>query len=246
VAKFTLKKLAKNLQRNDILVPHIDLYQSKGEFPDVWNIEIRNTKAPDPYFHPSGDCFTDPVTLYLEKSGQGRASRTIDYGLRRVFDCGHFWHGYYQNILVEMGFVEPNNVEKPVTYERVGRDTGFELLWTGRGTIDLFDVKIPGQPHSYIVDLKTMGDEEFDNGPRPETFKKWEAQLNCYMDWTGLHHGFILGVRKGGTRGPAGRPQHDLKEFRVAYQPALLSDIYRRWEQAQRYLDGVDEVPSID
>jgi hypothetical protein len=245
MAKFTLRKLAKDLQRNDILVPHIDLYQSKGKFPDVWNIEIRNTKDPDPYFHPSGDCFTDPVQLYLEKTGQVKR-RGVDFGLRRVFDCGHFWHGYYQSILIEMGFVEPENVEKSVFYERVGRDTGFELLWSGKGTLDLFAVKIPGQPHPYIVDLKTMGDEEFDNGPRPETFKKWEAQVNCYMDWTGMKNAFILGIRKGGTRGQSGRPQHDLKEFKIAYRPELLREIYARWEQAQRYLDGVEDVPTVD
>lgn len=144
-----------------------------------------------------------------------------------------------------MGFVSAENVEKQVTYERVGRDTGYELLWTGRGTMDLLDVQIPGQPHGYIVDLKTMSDTEFDSGPRPETLKKWKAQLNCYMNWTGMHNAFILCVRKGGTRGAGGRPQHDLKEITIQYDENLLSEIYARWEQAQRYIDGVDNVPSI-
>lgn len=232
--KLDVKKLLKQLDRNDKLVPHINMYQDKGEFPPVWNIQIHNVKAPDPYFHPSGDCFTDPVELYLQKTGQQERS-SIGHPMRRVFDCGHFWHGYYQNILVDMGFVLPENVERPITVVRPQK-------WVGKGTIDLLDVDIPGHG-KYLVDLKTMNDVEFDDGPSDRTWKKWEAQVNCYMDWTGRRDAFILAVRKGGTKQAGSRPQHDLKEYTVEYKPELLEEIYGRWEQAQRYIDGVDDVP---
>lgn len=242
--KLQMDKLSKGLMRNDILVPHIDRYQALGDFPDVWNIEIRNTKESDPYFHPSGDCFTDVEQLVAEKTGKAKR-RGIDFALRRVFDCGHFWHGYYQEILVAMGLVAPENVEKQVTHVHknlIGatKERCEQVLWIGRGTLDLYDVTIPGQKETFIVDLKTMNNKEFDEGPRAETFAKWEAQVNCYMDWTGCRNAIILGVRKGGAPGIAGRPQHDLKEFKISYKPELLKDIYGRWTEAQRLIDAAN------
>lgn len=167
--KLNLKKLVKN----ELLVPHLDAYQEAGKFPPVWNVEIRNYKEPDPHFHPSGDCFTNPVQLYMEKTGQVKRERP-GYALRRIFDVGHMWHGYIQEIVKAMGFVEPHNVEKLVTFDY--KMNG--VSWMGKGSIDLFDVSIPNRGN-YIVDIKTMNDEEFDNGPKEDTLKKWEAQLNC-------------------------------------------------------------------
>lgn len=238
MAKLNVEKLLKDLKRNNKLVPHINWYQDKQEFPPAWTIEIQNTKEPDPYFHPSSDCFTNPVQLYYEKLGTV-PKEPILHPLRRVFDCGHFWHGYYQNILIDMGFITKENVEKQFTKQLSYDGTDF----IGRGTLDLLDVTIPGLTTKYIVDIKTMNDKEFDEGPSDRTFQKWEAQVNLYMDWTGNHSAFILAVRKGGTKNSNGRPQHDLEEFTIQYKPELIAEIYSRWAQAQRYIDGVDDVP---
>lgn len=83
------------------------------------------------------------------------------------------WHGYIQNILVEMGFVSPENVER-----RLIQSVG---LATGSGTADLVDVNIPGHG-SWLVDIKTMNKTEFEQGASEYTLMKWKAQVSCYMD----------------------------------------------------------------
>lgn len=235
MVKFDLREFAKELTRGQILVPHIDRYQDAGEFPETWNVEIRNYKEPDPYFHPSGDTFTPPEQLAKEKLG--KASRSpVRHPLRRIFDCGHFWHGYYQGILVEMGVVEPENVEKPFVVRRRN--------FIGKGTLDLYKVQIPGTKGEWIVDLKTVSDTEYDAGIREETMKKWTAQLCVYSEWTGCRNLMILAVRKGATRNPAGGAQHDLKEYIIKYDEKLVEEIYDRWEKAQNLIledpDGLD------
>jgi hypothetical protein len=65
-------------------------------------------------------------------------SKPVTPALQRTFDCGHMWHGYIQGILMEMGFVHPDNVERKLKYIIKGN-------CIGAGTADLVDVNIPGQ-----------------------------------------------------------------------------------------------------
>lgn len=213
------KTLLKKLSTGNMLVPYIDQYQNKGEFPDKWTIEIENfRRVPDQAFHPSGDCLASPKELYKRLTGQ-EVKRT-PAGLRRVFDCGHFWHAYYQSIIVAMGYAKPENVER--TYKYNHKDG-----WLGKGTLDLI-VDMP-KGGEYIVDLKTMNDQEFDTGPYPLTLAKWTAQVNCYMHWTGIKKAFILCIRKGGSPGKGGLPAHDLREITIEYDENLIEDIYKKW-----------------
>lgn len=213
-------KLLKKLSDGSILASRIEMYQNKGEFPDKWIIEIENDrrKEPDQCFHPSGDCLASEEELY--KRLTGKESKRISAGLRRVFDCGHFWHAYYQNIIVDMGYADIENVERTYTYEH-------ESGWTGKGTVDLI-ADFP-QKGTFIVDMKTMNDVEFDTGPFPQTLAKWTAQLNCYMHWTGIDQAFILAIRKGGTSGKGGLPAHDIREISIEYDNALIEQIYSKW-----------------
>lgn len=213
------RSLLKNLNQGFILVPHINRYQDRGEFPDTWNIEIRNFKGTDSYFHPSGDCYESISNLYLKLTGQVEY-KSISHPLRRVFDCGHFWHGYYQEILKHMGFTDDERIEQTFTYQS-------EKGWTAKGTLDV-RVDIP-KKGEFIVDMKTVNDTEYDEGIRPETLKKWTAQVNCYMDWTGIRNAFILAIRKGGTQQKGGKPMHDLKEIAIPYDKDLIEKIYTRW-----------------
>lgn len=235
MAVVDLKAIWKEMTQGYILVPHINRYQDAGEFPETWNVEIRNYKESDPYFHPSGDTFTSPEQLAKEKLGKA-TKMPVRHPLRRIFDCGHFWHGYYQGILVEMGVVEPDNVERSFTVNRRN--------FVGKGTVDLYDVQIPGSKGKWIVDLKTVSDTEYDTGIREETMKKWTAQLSLYGEWTGCRNLMILAIRKGGTKNPTGGAQHDLKEFIIKYDEELVEEIYDRWEKAQNLIledpDGLD------
>lgn len=231
----------KKLNNGYMLVPLIDSFQERAEFPDTWNIEIRNFKKGDKYFHPSGDCLENPITLYEKLMGLATPSK-VNYSLRRVFDAGHFWHGYYQEILKYMGLAKEENIERTLTYNH-------SWGWTAKGTLDIIvDIPRKGQ---WIVDMKTVNDTEFDEGIRPHTLAKWQAQVNCYMHWTGITDAFILAIRKGGTAGRGGRPMHDLMEIPIQYDPELIDSIYRRWNLVHEAVKRgtpptVEEIDALD
>lgn len=222
--------LLRTLTINDgaILTPHIESYQSHGKFPPVWNIEIVNYKEKDQFFHPSGDCFTPPQQLWREKMGLA-SKPPISSALRRTFDCGHMWHGYLQSMLVDMQFVLPENVERQ--HMHFGSD------FTAKGTIDLLDVEIPGQG-TWLVDIKTMNKPEFLAGASSFTFKKWEAQVNCYMDWMDVDKAMILAICKDSP--------HGMREYKIERKPALIDEIYQRWGYVQHHLDLMELPPATD
>lgn len=203
------------VNQGQILAPLIDQYLARGKFPPTWELTIENEKPWDPHFHPSSDSFADPDILYLDKTGQLKRS-PISASLRKTFDVGHMWHRYLQNVLIEMGLVLAENVELPLQ----------RLLWTiddrefyGHGTADLVAVTIPGHG-SWLVDIKTMGKENFQN-PSEDTMKKYYAQVNLYGDWLGTEKMLILGVCKDSP--------HDFREWIVPRDEATLNDIYSRW-----------------
>lgn len=206
-----------------ILVPHIDAYQAKAKFPPTWTIVIENEKKGDPYFHPSTDCFLDIETLYRHKKGEIKPS-PISPALRRTFDAGHMWHRYIQNILVDMGLVSSNNVERELIHEI---ETGYGKAIC-KGTADLVDVNIPGNGY-WLVDIKTMNKEQF-GAPDEKMMKKYFAQVNCYGDWLGTDKMMILAVCKDSP--------HDFREFIVPKDTSTLEDIYNRWAIVQYCIDN--------
>lgn len=226
-----------NLKRYNegmILVPLINKYQDKGDFPPKWNIEIRNFKKGDKFFHPSGDCYESIENLYLKLMGQLEI-KPVNHPLRRVFDCGHFWHGYYQEIIKHMGLTTDADIEKTLTFNHPDG-------WTAKGTLDLI-AQIP-KHGEFIVDLKTVNDTEYDTGIRPETLKKWTAQVSMYMHWTDIRRAFILAVRKGGTTTTNKKPMHDLKEIAIPYDQAIVDKIYSRWSLVWKCVQrGIPPTP---
>lgn len=202
-----------------LLAPLIARYQDKADFPERWMIEIRNFKGSDSFFHPSGDCY-EPIELLYKKLMGELEPKSVSHPLRRVFDCGHFWHGYYQEIIKHMGLTDDSKIEKSLKYQH-------EDGWTAKGTLDII-VDIPNKGE-FIVDMKTVNDTEYDSGIRPDTLKKWTAQVNCYMHWTGIKRAFILAIRKGGTQAPGRKPMHDLKEIAIPYDEDIINQVYRRW-----------------
>lgn len=224
------KKLLRTLTvgSGTILVPHINAYQARGKFPPTWTIVIENEKEVDNYFHPSTDCFRSVEDLYKEKKGQ-LVSRSISPALRRTFDAGHMWHRYIQNILVDMGFVAPSNVERPLLH-KINTEYGEAI---GKGTADLVDVQIPGNGY-WLVDIKTMNSQQF-GAPDEQMMLKYFAQVNCYADWLGTDKMMILAICKDSP--------HDFREFVVQKDQATLDDIYHRWTFAQYCIDN-DIVPT--
>lgn len=209
------------LDNGAILAPHIDIYQERARFPRHWDIRVENFKPDDGDFHPSGHCFMSARELYFNRlplrdnAEACVAQREIGATLRRTFDCGHMWHGYLGSILIDMKFVKPENVERHVNYV-IGSGC------RGSGTADLVDVSIPNQG-TWLVDMKTMNKREFEQKmPNEHTFKKWEAQVNCYMDWVGAERAMILAIEKDSP--------HRFREFQIQRKPGLLATIYERWQ----------------
>ena len=211
------KKLVRSLtvHQGQILAPLIDQFLARGKFPPTWELTIENKKEWDPHFHPSSDVFTDPDILYLDKTKQLKR-QSISASLRKTFDVGHMWHRYIQNVLVEMGLVHPDNVERPLLKKIVSID-GQDFF--GRGTADLVDVHIPG--HGYwLVDIKTMNKDNFQS-PLEATMNKYFAQVNLYGAWLGTDKMLILGVCKDSP--------HDFREWIVPRDEATIEEIYMRW-----------------
>ena len=208
---------------DSILVPYIDRYLAQGEFPDDLEMVLNRNKASDPYFHPSGDCFTPPRNLYLQKTGMETKPKP-GAALRKTFDCGHLWHMYLQGIMQEMGFLTPENTEKPLLTTLEGPYGPF----TAAGTADCVDVAIP-QKGLWLVDIKTMRKDEFEAGANKYTYMKWEAQVNCYMDWLGVDQAMILAISKDSP--------HTMREYKIVKRPELLEEIYERWSYTAKCLE---------
>lgn len=211
------KALLRTLTINygQILVPYIDSYQAAAKFPKEWNITIPNTKESDGCFHPSSHCFMKPRDIYLDMKGTVTKPKP-SAALRRTFDCGHMWHGYIESVIQEMGFVRPQDVERYL-YQPMENHHG---PFVGAGTGDLVDVQIPKQG-TWLVDIKTMNKGEFEAGANKYTYMKWEAQVNCYMDWIGTKNAIILAICKDSP--------HNMREYKIEYKPELLNEIYDRW-----------------
>jgi hypothetical protein len=225
-SKFNSAKLLKTLtsSKGSMLPPHIDRYLAAGKFPRQWVVTINNFREKDDYFHPSGDCYAEPIDLWRVRKGVA-PSYPITASLRRTFDVGHMWHGYLQNILVDMGFVTPENVERTLLHKIVTPEGNC----IGKGTADLVDVEIPGYG-SWLVDIKTMNKEEFVKGANTYTLQKWTAQVNCYMDWLDTEKAFILAVCKDSP--------HAFREYQIQRDQNLLDSIYERWVYTQNMLDA--------
>jgi hypothetical protein len=211
------RKLLRTLTigQGSILVPHIEAYQDRGVFPPTWDITIVNEKPDDGHFHPSSECLTPVDVLWRQKKGLTPKER-IGSSLRRAFDAGHMWHGYFGSILVEMGFVDPKNVERYIIYDI---EEG-ERYCRAAGTGDLVGVNIPGNGE-WLVDMKTMNKQTFESGLSPHMLAKYTAQVNCYGDWFGYEKMMILAIEKDSP--------HRLKEIVIQRDETLLNEIYQRW-----------------
>jgi hypothetical protein len=214
-----------------ILVPLIDAYQSAGKFPPTWDITINNEKQDDGYFHPSTDAIPTPLQLFQSKKKLAPYQK-IGKSLRRTFDAGHMWHGYYGNILADMGLIDPKHIE---LHTEVPISTKYGDCMAA-GTGDLVGVDIPGKG-SWLVDMKTMRKDEFESGPTPTTFAKWEAQVNIYGEWFSHDQMMILAIQKDSP--------HDLREYRIERKKQLVIDIYNKWGYVKSCID-TNTIPDND
>lgn len=213
------------------LVPHLD--KAIQEFDEEWEFKYEPKKG-DFAFHPSGWCVPDPSTLYhsaLDKlEGVEEKQKS---GMRKYGPVGHFWHQWLQLLVVEkLGFAEPSAIE------RIGI-TGWDVsdfnqpylpYHYATGAADVAPCNIPGYG-AYLVDFKTMSGQQFRQMALPEFFaRKYECQMNVYMNWFNLDKALIFCINKD--------TPHDFKEIEYRRDQKLIDAIYNKWKFVSDCLDN--------
>jgi len=207
-----LASFVKDLAKKEILVPHINNYLARAQFPDSFDTEIRPGKEPDDAFHPSSDCYPCECELYKKFSGQVE-KETFTATSHKNFFVGHFWHGLLQDILCnQLGFCEKEDIEKELRHDGDG--------WWARGFADVAKCDIPGKG-SYLIDFKTMNSFSYQK-PADVLLAKWAMQVNCYMAWDNrVESAIIVGIQKD--------TPHEFKEFVFHRDNQMLETIYGKW-----------------
>lgn len=202
----------KDLAKKEILVPHINNYLARADFPDKFDVEIRTSKEPDDAFHPSSDCYPCECELYAKFSGQAE-KQVLTSTSHKNFFVGHFWHGLLQDILCErLEFCEKDDVEKELRY--------LHGEWWARGFADIAKCDVPGKG-SYLIDFKTMNSYSFQK-PSEDLLRKWQLQVSCYMAWDNrVESAIIIGIQKD--------TPHEFKEFIFHRDDSILDDVYKKW-----------------
>jgi len=230
VAKLSFTKA---LSAKNILVPHINSYLEKGDFPDEWVLKIQPNKEKDDAFHPSGDCVPCARELYLKHAGL-LPGRKLDSTSHKNFNVGHFWHLWLGHIVVDgLGFATWEDVEKRCGYAAE--------TWWATGSADIAKCTIPSKGE-YLIDWKTMNARMFAMEPigtqLEPILKKYKYQVNMYMHWTGKERTIIVGVEKD--------TPHNFREFVFDFEPALLEPVYEKWDVVAAALRTGAPPPDCD
>lgn len=236
----------------------LDKEIGKGDF--IWQYDYK-PKEGDDAWHPSSHCTPSPAELYhyaLDSQAapaqedqpedgpapiQKNQAEGFTPGLYKIFQVGHFWHQYLQEVCLRAGFCEEEAIERRGAvgwgFLHKGSTPGPHARWepfhwvTGSG--DIAPCEIPGHG-PYLVDFKTMGSHVFrGNTPSEETLLKWECQLNVYMDFFDLERALIVGINKD--------TGHDFKEFEFRRNEALIEALYYKWNLVSTCLDEGVEPP---
>lgn len=202
----------KDLAKKEILVPHINNYLARADFPKTFDIAIPTHKEPDDAFHPSGDCTPCECELYAKFTGTA-TKQELNATSHKNFFVGHFWHGLLQDILCDrLGFCEKDDIEKELRFQ--------DPKWWARGFADIAKCDIPGKG-SYLIDFKTMNTFSYQK-PNEKLLAKWQLQVACYMAWDNrVESAIIIGIQKD--------TPHEFKEFVFQRDDSILEPIYEKW-----------------
>jgi hypothetical protein len=216
----------KDLAKKEILVPHINNYLARADFPETFDIEIRTGKEPDDAYHPSSDCYPCECELYNKRMGLAEKQELTATSHKNFF-VGHFWHGILQNIICDrLGFCEKEDVEKELRYQ--------DHEWWARGFADIAKCDVPGKG-SYLIDFKTMNSFSFQK-PSVDLLVKWQLQVACYMAWDNrVDSAIIIGIQKD--------TPHEFKEFVFQRDDSILEEVYNKWTNVSKSIRN--ETPVV-
>lgn len=234
----------------------LDKELGKGEF--IWKYQY-DPKLEDNAWHPSGHCIPSLHELYHHAKDapivppptpySKPVFRAMEPSLTKIFQVGHFWHQYLQEVCVRADFCAPEHVERrgimgwktndgrSFNFKKTGPQDGFDAMYEfgpapyhwATGSADICPCEIPGHGE-YLIDFKTMGSHQFrPNTPHELTMEKWECQLNVYMEFFDMEKAIILGINKDAP--------HDFKEFEFHRNQPLIDAIFGKWQLVSECLD---------
>lgn len=214
----------RDLAKKEILVPHINNYLARADFPSKFDISIKTKKEPDDAFHPSSDCY--PCDCELYKKFVGEEDKGLNATSYKNFFVGHFWHEILQDIICKrLEFCESSDIEKELTHHNQD--------WWGRGFADIAKCDIPGQG-SYLIDFKTMNSYSFQK-PAETLLDKWKMQVACYMAWDDrVESAIIIGIQKD--------TPHEFREFVFRRDDELLNPIYDKWSRVSLAVKNKQQI----
>lgn len=215
----------KDLAKKEILVPHINNYLARADFPKQFDIAIPTHKEPDDAFHPSSDCAPCECELYAKFTGVAE-KQELNATSHKNFFVGHFWHGLLQDILSSgLGFCEESDIEKELRFQ--------DPNWWARGFADIAKCDIPGKG-SYLIDFKTMNTYSYQK-PAESLLAKWRLQVACYMAWDNrVESAIIIGIQKD--------TPHEFKEFVFQRDDSMLEPIYQKWSNVSKAIKNETQV----
>lgn len=246
--KFTKDSFVRNLAKGNLLVPFLERYD---DWDRPFSFEY-TPKVGDDGWHPSGDCCPPVLDLYEKATGQSEREK-ISPSLQRTFLVGHFWHQVVQDALVRMEFAKPESIERkgvhgwgtvsksewdPVTQKFTDHYRPYHYA-TGSGDVAPLELA----NWTGILDIKTMRSQDFNRlyktGQLPDRFAaKYEAQINCYMDFFDQPAGMILAVNKDSSA---------FAEVVFDRNQDLIDTVYAKWEYVSDCVAlGVPPTPDAD
>lgn len=205
------------LSKQEIILPIFENAMRANKWPDSYMIEVDSREyygKGDGYFHPSTHPLMDERLLYyLFHPDTVKFVTEEPYSLERdlAAGVGSSLHAMIQTMLIQTGLARPENVE--LTY--INEDHHI------RGRIDVI-VDHPTRGR-ILVEIKSRTHYKF--GKQDAPLPEWEAQLSIALDWAGLENGVILMVETGYP--------FRMKEFQVARNDALLSQIYQKFDRVR-------------
>jgi len=211
--------LTKELGRKEILVPHLNNWFARAEFPDEITVKIHMNKEEDDAFHPSSAsaCARELYALREEHV----EPRKKDGNAYKIFMFGHYAHAILQYIIVEgLGFATWDDIEREFRYDmKTTAGNPYEI----RGFTDVAYCNIPGQDAPLLVDVKTMMARLYALNEIPRsTLVKYEAQIKMYLAFTELDKAIMLCSEKD--------TPHRFKEHYVYRDDDFVDSVMEKWE----------------
>lgn len=206
-------------------------------------------KQDDDAWHPSGHCIPDVVELYHFATSP-RVPFVRTPATNKNFVVGHFWHQLLQYGTLQLGLADASAIEcraskvwgdKLESFSPNDDDSliayGHPYHWcTGAGDIAPLILPKHGE---YLVDFKTMSGRAFKEVGLPSGFaKKYEAQINIYMELFDIEKALIVGVQKD--------TPHEFKEIEFVRNQPLIDIIFDKWKFVSECIDEGEEPTKMD